>query len=274
MADTNIDLNLADSIAMLEQILEVMPQDTEALKAVYGAYAQSGEKERAFDYLKRLTEVASSLADAATLAFVQQEFPKFETLYPSEVAARLARLRALEVEAPAPRAAAMENREHKSKIIERDISEELALAWRLYEENQLSQEEYSSVLHDLTEISSKEVDVPVSVLHVLNDRGFTQMNRIMTYLSTRAGVPYLTLSNFELEERMAEALPLEFAGRDGALPFAFLGTDLLVGVLNPFNYDLVEMVESESGHRCHTYLVGPEDYDVALGRLRSLIKAA
>ncbi len=274
MANTNIDLNLADSIAMLEQILEVMPQDTEALKAVYGAYAKSGESERAFDYLKRLAEVASSLGDGVTLAFVRQEFPKFETTYPSEVAARLARLRALEVEAPAPRAADASDCEPTPKTTERDISEELALAWRLYEDNQLTQEEYSSVLHDLTEVSTNEVDVPVTVLHVLNDRGFTQMNRIMTYLSTRAGVPYLTLSNFELEERMAEALPMEFAGRDGALPFAFLGTDLLVGVLNPFNHDLVEMVESETGHRCHTYLIGPEDYDAALERLRNLNRAA
>ena len=55
-----------------------------------------------------------------------------------------------------------------------------------------------------------------------------------------------------------------------AFPFAFFGDDLLVGVLNPFNHSLADKVESISGHRCHTYLVDPEDYDLALGQLRTL----
>jgi hypothetical protein len=78
------------------------------------------------------------------------------------------------------------------------------------------------------------------------------------------------LSNFELSEDLATALPIELSAHDGALPFAFFGDDLLVGVLNPFNHALVEKVESISGHRCHTYLVDPEDYDLALGQLRTL----
>ncbi len=281
MAETpNIsDKNLADSIAMLEQILEVMPQDSDALKALYSANRKVGNDLQAFDYLSRIIEVYTG-GERELLSFIQEELPKFESKYPSEVAAQTARLRVVaesEVHRSAASSSAVpEQSARKTGASNRDtdISEELALAWRLYEENQLSQEEYSSVLHDLTEVSSKELDVPISVLHVLNDRGFTQMNRILNHLSSRSGVPGISLSRFELAEEMAEAFPIEIAAHDGALPFSFMGNDLLVAVLNPFNHVLVDKVESESGHRCHTYLVEPEDYDAALERLRALYNKA
>ena len=41
-----IDGDLADSIAMLEQILEVMPQDLMALKALYNAFCQCDRRDR------------------------------------------------------------------------------------------------------------------------------------------------------------------------------------------------------------------------------------
>ncbi len=278
MSDKQTKGNLADSIAMLEQILEVMPQDIEVLKALYNAYLNGGHTERAFEYLNQLIVSAMGGDDAEKLLYIGQELPNFEEAYPSEVAAQIARLRTLaKLEPAAPKKAAPRSVEDGALVgakTEIDISEELALAWRLYEENQLSQEEYSSVLHDLTEVSSKEVDVPVSVLHVLNDRGFNQMNRIMNYLSNRSGVPCLMLADFELDEKVAMVLPEATYVHDGALPFAFFGNDLLVAVLNPFNNNLVDKVENESGHRCHTYLVAPGDYDAALGRLRALAQAA
>ncbi len=266
--------SLADSIAMLEQIIEVMPQDADTLRALYHAYCQGGVRPRAFEYLNRLVDVATEAGGAEIKSFVQAELASFEGDYPSEVAAQIARLRTLAkatAAMPKPSPVAPSSLAAKMKARDADISEELSLAWRLYEENQLSQEEYSSVLHDLTEVSSKNLDVPVSVLHVLSDRGFTQMNRIMNHLSTRSGVPCLSLANFELAEPVSAVLPMDIPAHDGALPFAFFGNDLLVGVLNPFNKVLLEKVEEAAGHRCHTFLVAPEDYDKALGRLRALV---
>ena len=271
MADVT-NQNLADSIAMLEQILEVMPQDIDAIKALYNAYLKGGRSDRAYEHLKRLVEIVADRGDADGVAFVQAQLKRFEAVNPSEVAAYLARLRVLEGAGLSDRQLASSQPAVKKAApkAEADISEELALAWRLYEESQLSQEEYSSVLHDLTEVSTKDLDVPVSVLHVLEDRGFTQMNRIMGYLSSRSGVPFIELARFELNDRLGEALPMEFPVHQGALPFAFFGNDLLIGVLNPFNKLLVDKAENECGHRCHTFLVGPEDYNHALAKLRAL----
>ncbi len=268
-----MDSDLADSIAMLEQILEVMPQDDTALKALYNAYRQCGRRDRAFEYLGMLVDVAYANADTEISAFVIKQMPGFEEEYPAESAAQLARLRTL-VSSRADAVAAPETPAASSPSTDADISEELALAWRLYEENQFDQEEYSSILNDLTEVSSKGLDVPISVLHVLNDRGFTQMNRIMNYMSSRSGIPCISLSRFELPEQVAGVLPMDVAAHGGALPFGFFGNNLLVGVLNPFNNALMDQVERSSGHRCHAFLVAPEDYDAALGKLRGMNASA
>ena len=268
--------NLEDSIAMLEQILEVMPQDGMALKALYKAYFNSGHADQALEYLRRLVDVVLGSGDMEMLQYVQQELKNFEDECPSKVAELLDRLSTIvPVDSKPQPAEALKAGPSAQKNKDGDISEELALAWRLYEENQLSQEEYSSVLHDLTETSSKELDVPVSVLHVLNDRGFTQMKRIINYLSERSGVPCISLPCFELDEEAISLLPMTVAAHDGALPFALFGDDLLLAVLNPFNSVLVDKAEKLCGRRCHTYLVGPEEYDAALGQIRQqLAKAA
>jgi len=268
-----MDSDLADGIAMLEQILEVMPQDDSTLKALYNAYCQCGHRDRAFEYLGMLADVAYANADTETSGFVIKQMPGFEEEYPSESAAQLARLRTL-VSSGADAATAPETPASSSPSTNVDISEELALAWRLYEENQFDQEEYSSILNDLTEVSSKELDVPISVLHVLNDRGFTQMNRIMNYMSSRSGIPCISLSCFELPEQVAGVFSMDIAAHGGALPFGFFGNNLLVGVLNPFNNALMDQVERSSGHRCHAFLVAPEDYDAALGKLRGMNASA
>ena len=265
----NSDLN--DSVAMLEQILEVMPQDIMTLRALYNAYCQYDRHEQAFEYLGMLADVACNNKDSETAEFIVKQLPGFEEKFPVEVSAHIVRLlevvgRAELSDTPASDTPTSDS----ASAADAEISEELALAWKLYEENQLSQEEYSSVLHDLTEVSSKEVDVPVSVLHVLNDRGFSQMNRIINHLSSRSGVPCISLRNFELSVQMADLLPLEIPARDGALPFGFFGNDLLVAVLNPFSNTLIDKVEKAGGHRCHTYLVSAEEYDIVLGKLRGL----
>ncbi len=267
-----IDGELGDSIVMLEQILEVLPQDLVALKGLYNAYCQCGHRERAFEYLGLLADVACDCNDSDTVEFIVEQLRTFEQEFPSETAAQLAQIRMLvKSSTSAPERVVAASSEGTVELqTEADIGEELALAWRLYEENQLTQEEYSSVLHDLTEVSSKELDVPASVLHVLNDRGFSQLNRIMNYLSTRSGVPCLSLINFEISEQVSDVLPLDMSVHDGALPFGFFGNDLLVAVLNPFNNHLVDKVETVSGHRCHTYLVSAEEYDATLSQLRGL----
>ena len=271
------DQNLANTIEMLEQILEVMPQDVDALKALYNANLQNGNELRSFEYLNLLIEVAVGAGNLELFNYLLGELPTFERSYPSEVIASISRIKTLlgdhqinqgDLDS-SPRKESRNDPQH----VEVDIGEELAFAWRLYEENQLSQDEYSTVLHDLTEVSSKELDVPISVLHVLTDRGFSNITHIMLHISSRSGMPFIALNNFELDPKAVQSLELDYPAHEGVLPFGFMGNDLMVGMLNPFNSGLIDRVEKESGHRCHTFLVEPADYDAALTKLRGMLLA-
>ena len=87
---------------------------------------------------------------------------------------------------------------------------EVNLAWTLFQEGQLSQEDYSQALQDLTAMESKSVNVPITVLHVLWDRSYSHFSGLVTHLSRKYGIPFLSLSGFELQEELYLLLPLDF----------------------------------------------------------------
>jgi len=269
--------DLLESIAMLEQILEVMPTDVMTLKALFNAYNQTGNKESAFEFLTRIADLSLTNKDANLSQFVLDNINQFEDQYSAEVAAHTARLQALvgnetsseSTSTPKEHVPPKKKKKKKSKA-EAAIASELALAWRLYEDNQLSQEEYSLILNDLTEISSKDLDIPCSVLHVVFDRKMPIMNKIRNYLSSRSGVPNISLSNFSLPKEVASVFPIDISIHDGALPFGFVGDDIMIAVLNPFDSALIDKAETFSGHRCHPYLVAPEEYDEMLQKLKEI----
>ncbi|MFH0879690.1 MAG: hypothetical protein V2A34_08255, partial [Lentisphaerota bacterium] len=155
-----------------------------------------------------------------------------------------------------------------------DITNELALAWNLLQAGELTQEEYSNVVHDLSENSSKNIQVPVSVLHVLHDRGYKNQERIMKFLVKDSGLPFVPLMGFDMQKETCKLLPLNFSRHQGAIVFESMGTDLLVAVLNPYDTSLKAEIKNITGRLCHFYLCSAEEYDHTLDRIRKLIEPA
>lgn len=258
---------LRQTAEVLEQILEVMPDDLLTLRALYYTTLQLEQPEKAFDYLIRLDDLARATQSIETVHFVLDQYRGLDAISPA-VQSRIGRLAVLleglgekpAVEAaPAPR-----------KIISgtEAIEPEMALAWDLLQDGQLSQEEYSNVLHDLAEMSSRQMSVPVTVLHVLVDRQFSRFEKLLTHLSHKNNIPLIRLGLFDEQEHLNRLASVEFMSRCAAMPFAEVGQDLLVGVLNPCNTDPVRRLEQMTGRRCRPYLVTPEDYDERLGLIR------
>lgn len=255
---------LQQTAAMLEQILEVMPDDFFTLRALYETLLKLELPEKALDCLKQLDDGARSTQNSEMMTFVIRQYESIVDEIP-ELRKRIERLQELQMatnlmngEMPVKPAAGLKG----------NIESEMALAWDLFQDEQLSQEEYSNVLHDLTEMSSRDMLVPVTVLHILNDRNFVRFERLMTHLCQKSGVPIIALSQFDEREELREALPLEFISRHGALPFAQIGDDLLLAVLNPLDKELIRLAGELAGRRCHAYLVSPQEYDQRLNQIR------
>jgi hypothetical protein len=260
---------LLQTAAMLEQILEVMPDDLFTLRALYETSLKLELPEKAFDCLKRLDDGARASQNAEIIAFVLNQYASIVDDMP-EIQKRIDRLQELQMVANMLSSATPET---PSSTRHADIESEMALAWELFQDEQLTQDEYSNVLHDLTEMSSREMSIPVTVLHVLHDRNFSRFDRLMTHLCQKSGVPTIALSQFDEREELRETLPLDFISRHGALPFSQVGGDLLLAVLNPQDKELIDQASEMAGRRCHPYLVSPQEYDQRLAQIKKALTA-
>jgi hypothetical protein len=261
-----------DAIDAFEQILEAIPNDRMALETLIDAYEQISDRKKALEYVIRLAEVIEEDRDTETAPRLIQ---KLRALGGTDPTAKqmLENLQKLvvpvrkEPAAPATRKSPISKR----KVI--DVTAEMALAWNLVQAGELTQEDYSNVVHDLTENSSKNVEVPVTVLHVLHDRTFKNIDKVLTFLSSQSGLPIVALANFEVQKDTFKLLPEDFMMHRGAIVFELMGRDALVAILNPYDTELRKDVESITGKACHFYMVSAESYDNCLGAIRAALKA-
>lgn len=262
---------------MFEQILEVMPDDEMALRTLYDAYTHVGQREKAFDMLKRLGDVALEVDERELIEFLVGQYADFEDIADEPARELLAQLES-HLSAPPEKAAAekavggvpLEDIRAPEVGADDRKDAELSLAWNLYQDGQLPQDDYSQVLQDLNEMASKKVSVPVTVLHVLSDRSFSHFSAVVTYLSQQTGAPFISLANFEISDDMLAILPYDFVKQNAAICFKMIGNELLIAVLNPFDRKLLEAVSQMTGRRCHPFLVVPEEYDELLKRIAEL----
>ena len=259
---------LQQTAALLEQILEVMPDDFFTLRALYETLLKLEQPEQALDCLKRLDDGTRAAQNPEMIAFVIRQYESIVDEMP-ELRKRIERLQELQTATHLTRT---ETPAKPSAQRKGDVDSEMALAWELFQDEQLSQEEYSNVLRDLTEMSARaEARVPVTVLHVLHDRNFSRFERLMVHLCQKSGVPIISLSQFEEREEFREVFPLDFISRHGALPFAQIGDDLLLAVLNPYDKELIRQASELAHRRCHAYLVSPQEYDQRLDQIKKAL---
>ncbi len=261
-----------DAIDAFEQILEAIPNDRMALETLIDAYEQISDRKKALEYVIRLAEVIEEDRDTEA---APKLIERLRALGPNDAAAKQIRDNLLKMITPA-RKEAEAGPARKSPIAKRkviDVTAEMALAWNLVQAGELTQEDYSNVVHDLTENSSKNVEVPVTVLHVLHDRTFKNIDKVLTFLSSQSGLPIINLSNFEIQKDTYKLLPEDFMMHRGAIVFELMGRDALVAILNPYDTELRKDVESLTGKACHFYMVSAESYDNCLGGIRAALKA-
>jgi len=260
------------AIAAFERILEATPNDRAALETLHDAYQRIGQTSKAIEYLIRLAQTIldENDTDAApgVLRRLQALGQEDETL--NDIVEQLTDLVGEIPDPGGPQETAP--RESRRKTI--DITSELSLAWSLLQAEELTQDQYSSVVHDLSESSTRAADTPVSVLHVLHGRGFSQIDKIIAFLSNDTSTPVLSLKNFEIPQEAHTLLPLEFMATRGAIVFELMGDDALVAILNPYDTELREQVERLTARKCHYYLVHPGDYDNTLHDIRKTLLSA
>lgn len=268
-----------NALETFERILEIMPDDRGALEAAILAARACGEREaershrihladvlwseKAMDALGEHVAILRDDDDAQARAWVEA-FDAGLQYHAESPAPEPGRTDPARPASPPPRSAF-------------HISDEIDLAWKLFEHREIDQEEYAALVRDLTEMSASHNSGTVSVLHTLEASHHKNQERILSFLAQEAdetGTPFISLSCFTMRADLAQMLPEEFMVNRGAIVFETLGHERLVAVLNPFSQSLRTDVQQLCGHPCHFYLAKASEFDNALVRLREAAGAA
>lgn len=255
-----------NAIAAFEEILAAIPDDRTALETLYDAYDHIGDKSRALEYLIRLSNQICDERDEGSLPWV------FDSLHriggnDKDTKAAIKRIESLADKMGMPSPADIVPT-HGGKQKNFDVSGEMSLAWILMKAGKVTDDEYSMLVSDVTENSTKNIDVPISILHVMQDRAFTSIPSVLSFMSRDSTLPVIQLTDFELDRTAYSALPSEFSHEKGAIAFSVLGKELLVALLNPYNEAFKKEIIEACKRTCHFYLVNAEEYDAYLNRAR------
>ncbi len=297
MSDDESDV--FSTIMAFEQILEVMPDDRSALESVAHAYDELGDHIQAKNYIMRLVRVLldeSNTDEAAEwvdkLRAHAEDDPGVKTLIeemdairggshdgeqptagdatgPSSQSAETLPQSAASDAPKSSKPAAANFR--KSVRMQLNLADEMAFAWNLLQVELLSDDEYASVVTDLTELTAGKRSGTVSVLHVLRGRGFSNLDKILVTVSRDAYMPLINLQLFDIQREAAQSLPLEFIVQRGALPFERIGSEILVALLNPFDENLRKDITTLAESKCHWFLTSPDGFDKAVDAIQELL---
>jgi len=113
------------------------------------------------------------------------------------------------------------------------------------------------ILHVLTESQITDHPMLVSALALLDEQHPEYTEQVMEKMQRDSGVPPIPLELFEVQPKAVEALSPVFIHVRGVLPFALLGNEVLVAVLNPLNKALQEEIVARSGKACHFFFAHP-----------------
>jgi tetratricopeptide (TPR) repeat protein len=276
----DLEAEVWNAISAFEQILEAMPTDKASLEALSHAYEQIGDLTKAKEYFIRLGNVLMDDGDVSAAKEMEGKLrgyagddPDAATLV-SRIDAMLAAKKPESGEAPSAVKSADKTAGKKSAEKVRttfNIAEELAFAWNLMEAKELTQEEYSSVVQDLTEMSAGDSVATISVLHVLEARTFKNLDRIIGFLTRECGTPFVSISCFDLLPSTFALVPMDFMIRRGAMVFEVIGKDALAVIMNPYDKQLRKDVETVCGRQCHFFITLPSEFDQAIQKMKDVL---
>lgn len=102
-----------------------------------------------------------------------------------------------------------------------------------------------------------DVPVLISALALLDEQHPELTDRLMESMQRASEMPPIPLEFFEIQPDAMRLLSANFVHVKGVLPFAVLGGEALVAVLNPLNAALREETAARAGMPCHFYFVHP-----------------
>ena len=271
---------ISEAIAFFEQMLQTMPGDRTSLEFLAVAYEQTGQSEKRRDCLIRLADCLVREKDfdnaqiiAARLSAAYRGDPGASAAV--ERVAELIQGHILETAAPpgpaeayagaVPAAAAgaggMQDPAVEVHALTRSAAAaEMELVWYWRDHEFLPKEVCMDVLHVLTEHPVSDVASLISALVLLDEQHPELTDGLMEAMQRASETAPIPLELFDPSAEALKVLSPTFIRVKGVMPFALLGGEALVAVLNPLNPALREEVVRRAGRPCHFFFAHPRSW--------------
>ena len=263
--EPKFDARLAEGVAYFEQMLQLMPEDRVTLEFLVVAYEQLGRHE---DGQKALVSLAKILIKEHDTAALEGLLPRLEESdYPE---ARALSLKVKMIVAPAPDLTPEVPKEMtESEIVEAAsaaaVLAESALVDELVDGGIISEEDAGHIKAQIEATPTVGQMFLVSALQILEKENSTTLEKCMAYLADRHGTPPVPLAAFDPPKSFLTAFPSIPLRIHGAVPFASIGKDALVAVLNPADEALRAGLSAVMP--CRFYLAMPSSVEAALAKM-------
>lgn len=270
---------LWSAISSLELILDVMPEDKISLQTLAAAYVDIGDISKAVELKVRLGNIALDEQIISEAAEIEEELADLRD-HDENVKEFLDRYESMkDMEDKKQEVVAVSEPENSATTPDDafrdldkpfDISKEISLAWEIFQSKLLTEEEYSSVVRDLTDMTVSQSVITVSTLHAIQSRGYKTIENIIAYLGETYNAPFVNISSFDLQESVLKLLPVRLMIKFGVLPFDVLGNkSLLMVVMNPADTKLVKQISTILNRKCYAYTTYPHEFDQVLMQLHN-----
>lgn len=280
------DLKMKEAIAFFEQMLQSMPGDRTSLEFLSVAYDQTGQTEKRRECLIRLAETLLTEKDYDHAQVIAGYLSAYIDFPPARAAvervAEVIQGQILESElrrdakgfrpsvsvAGQERLAAFQDTGVEVHALSRSASAaEMDLVWLWKEREFLPKELCMDVLHILTDRPAAETPTLISALALLDEQHPELTDRLMEAMQRASEMPLIPLELFEVSPEAAALFVPAFVQVKGVLPFALLGGEALVAVLNPLNTALQEETVARAGRPCHFFFAHPRAWLKAAAKI-------
>jgi hypothetical protein len=144
------------------------------------------------------------------------------------------------------------------------LSAAMDLVWMLKEKQILSKEICEELIHELSEYPVTEIPQLISAMVMLDEGHPEWTEKVMCELQKASNMPAIPLELFDVQNVPLSGLSSAYIKVRGAIPFAMMANEFLVGVMNPLDVVLQKDLSARLGATCHFFLVHPRAVQIVL----------
>jgi hypothetical protein len=278
-----VDPKMIEAIAFFEDMLQTMPKDRTALEFLAVAYEQTKQKDKRRDVLVRLVDVLLMENDYKNAKAIAEHLKAFPDYMPAMLAIeRVTALAELEDVSDTTQAAVIPSQgsaftpAKPTKEWPADVhsishaaaSAEMDLVWFWHDNEYIPKDFCMDIMNALTERPATDTPLLISAVAILDELHPEYTDLVLEKMQRTCNVPPIPVELFEPTPAALHTLPYLFCTVKGVMPFALMGNELLVVLLNPMNEDLKQEILDRSGRICHLFLAHPRSWQSMVQRIR------